>query len=179
MRVVVLAGPPCSGKTTLAHQVAQQGDVVLDYDDVARSLGSPAQWIHPEPYRTAAEQELQAQLAMAHAHPTQGTCWLLRTTPRPISRQALAHQWQATVYLLDPGERECRRRARADQTPIRYKSTHRRVVPPVPPVPAMAWGRRRIQPDPWGGRTRPRRGVTRAHVDHRVDQMWITEDQRS
>lgn len=117
MRIVVLAGPPCSGKTTLAHQVAQQGDVVLDYDDVARSLGSPAQWIHPEPYRTAAEQELQAQLARAHAHPTQGTCWLLRTTPRPISRQALAHQWQATVYLLDPGERECRRRARADQRP--------------------------------------------------------------
>lgn len=119
MHVVVLAGPPCAGKTTLAHAVAQPGDVVLDFDDVARSLGSPVPWIHPEPYRTVAEQELQAQLAMLHAQPTDATCWLLRTAPRPSTRMALAQQWQAQVYLLNPGERECRRRARADSRPPR------------------------------------------------------------
>src|SRR4051812_23851021 len=117
MHVVVLAGPPCAGKTTLAHHVAKQGDVVLDYDEVARSMGSPTQWLHPEPYRTGAEQELQAQLAAAHAHPSDHTCWLLRTAPHPTTRMALAQAWQAQVYLLNPGERECRRRAKAEHRP--------------------------------------------------------------
>lgn len=112
MHVVVLAGSPCSGKTTLAHHLAQPDDVVLDYDDVAHSMGSPVQWLHPEPYRTGAEQELQAQLAQAYAHPSDATCWLLRTAPHPTTRMALAQAWAAQVYLLNPGERECRRRAR-------------------------------------------------------------------
>lgn len=117
MHVVVLAGPPCAGKTTLAYHVAKQGDVVLDYDEVARSMGSPVRWLHPEPYRTGAEQELQAQLAHAHAHPSDATCWLLRTAPHPTTRMALAQAWQAQVYLLNPGERECRRRAKAEARP--------------------------------------------------------------
>lgn len=117
MRMVFLCGPPCAGKTTLANQLARPGDVVLDYDTIARDLGSPTPWNHPEPWRTTAEQEMQARIAHAHTTPGDGTAWVLRTVPRPSSRQALAEQWQATVYLLDPGERECRRRARADGRP--------------------------------------------------------------
>jgi hypothetical protein len=117
MHVTVICGPPCAGKTTLAHHVARQGDVVLDYDDVARNMGSSVRWLHPEPYRTGAEQELQAQLAMAHAHPSDHTCWLIRAAPHPTTRMALAHAWAAEVYLLNPGERECRRRAREASRP--------------------------------------------------------------
>jgi shikimate kinase len=117
MRVVLIAGPPCAGKTTLAQRVAISGDVVLDYDSVAQSMGSPVQWIHPEPYRTMAEQEVQAQLAHAYHQLDTGTCWLIRLAPRPATRMALAGQWGATVYVLSPGERECRRRARQQQRP--------------------------------------------------------------
>ncbi|MGW3992368.1 AAA family ATPase [Amycolatopsis sp. NPDC004772] len=117
MHVTVLCGPPCSGKSTLAHHLAQPGDLVLDYDDVARSRGSPVRWLHPEPYRTGAEQELQAQLARAYEDDSDATCWLIRTAPRISTRVALAQAWQAPVYVLDPGERECRRRARADGRP--------------------------------------------------------------
>ena len=113
MRVVVLCGPPCAGKTTLAHQLARPGDTVLDYDPIARECGSPAHWLHPEPYRTMAEQELQYRLHSAYLTAGEGTAWLLRTAPRPTSRASLATTWQATVYVLDPGERECRPRARA------------------------------------------------------------------
>jgi shikimate kinase len=111
MRIVVLAGPPCSGKTTLAHRIAQPDDVVLDYDDIARAMGSPVQWIHPEPYLTQAEHEMQAAIHRAHHTPGTGTAWVLRTAPRPAHRARLAQQWDAQVYLLDPGEQECRRRA--------------------------------------------------------------------
>lgn len=117
MRIVVLAGPPCSGKTTLAHRIAQPDDVLLDYDDIARALGSPAQWIHPEPYRTEAERVMQARIATAHAYRSDATAWVLRTAPRPSQRAAMARQWHAVIYLLDPGEAECRRRAKADGRP--------------------------------------------------------------
>lgn len=117
MLIVVLAGPPCSGKTTLAARMAQDGDVVLDYDTIARTLGSPTHWLHPEPYRTRAEQHMQQAIHRAHADPSPGTAWVLRTAPRPEHRARLAQQWDATVYLLDPGEAECRRRAVADSRP--------------------------------------------------------------
>ncbi len=124
MRIVVLVGPPCSGKTTLARTVAKPGDVVLDYDDIARALGSPAQWIHPEPYRTEAERVMQARIAAAYFQPCDGMAWVLRTAPRPHQRAALAEQWHAQVYVLNPGETECRRRAKADGRP---SGTSRRI----------------------------------------------------
>lgn len=117
MRIVCLCGPPCAGKTTLARLLTQPGDVVLDYDDLARELGSPALWRHPEPYRTQAEHTMQDAITHAYTTPGTGTAWLLRTAPRAPQREALAHRWQATVYLLNPGERECRRRAKRDQRP--------------------------------------------------------------
>lgn len=64
-----------------------------------------------------AEQELQARLSHAWHTRGAGTAWLLRTAPRPQQRATLATQWQATVYLLNPGEAECRRRAKRDQRP--------------------------------------------------------------
>lgn len=117
MRIVVLAGPPCSGKTTLAHTVAGELDVVIDYDTIAQHLGSPVQWIHPEPWQSDAEAELQRQATQALHHHSTGTAWVIRTAPRPQHRARLAQQWHAEVYLINPGERECVRRARADARP--------------------------------------------------------------
>jgi adenylate kinase family enzyme len=117
MRIVLLCGPPCSGKTTLAHHLAQPADVVLDYDDMARALGSPVWWQHPEPYRTMAEQHMQTAVAHALATPRDGTAWVIRTAPRPAQRARLAQQWHAQAYLLNPGETECKRPAVEAQRP--------------------------------------------------------------
>lgn len=117
MRIVLLCGPPCSGKTSLAHHLATPRDRVLDFDVIARDLGSPTMWNHDDPWRTQAEDLFQAHLAAVHRTRTPGTAWVLRTAPRPNQRARLATQWHATVYLLNPGEPECVRRAKADSRP--------------------------------------------------------------
>lgn len=111
MRAVVLCGPPCAGKTTLAHHLAGPGDVVLDFDDIARAMGSPDWWIHPEPYRTMAEQHMQARILAAITGEADGTAWIIRTAPRPHHRARLAQDLDAQVYVLNPGQAECVRRA--------------------------------------------------------------------
>lgn len=111
MRIVILCGPPCSGKTTLARRVAGPDDWVIDFDDYARTLGSPVQWAHPEPYRSQAEEEAQAAVAQAKNAPSNATAWLIRFAPYPTTRASLAHAHGATIYLVDPGKVECLRRA--------------------------------------------------------------------
>lgn len=117
MRIAVIAGPPCAGKTTFADAVRRPDDMVLDFDDIARAFGSPVRWIHPEPWRAEAERVMNEAIARAHLMHGPGTAWVIRAAPRTLHRQRLAATWNARVYVLNPGEAECRRRARADNRP--------------------------------------------------------------
>lgn len=106
MAVVLICGPPCAGKTTLANLLAADPSQVLDFDVIARELGSPVPWRHPEPYLTQAEAVMQHRMATLT-----GDAYVIRAAPRASQRQALAEQLGATCYLLNPGEAVCRRRA--------------------------------------------------------------------
>lgn len=45
-RVIVVSGPPCSGKTTYIAERKQLYDVVLDLDALAAALGAPSPHVH-------------------------------------------------------------------------------------------------------------------------------------
>src|ERR1044072_5358097 len=114
---VLIAGPPCSGKTTLAEQLANAGDVVLDFDAVARELGSPARWMHQEPYRTQAEMRMRDLMDRLPGS-APGTAYVIRSVPDPRHRATTARKLQAkAVHLLDPGMDECVRRSEVDGRP--------------------------------------------------------------
>lgn len=116
-RVVIIAGPPCAGKSTLAQRLAMPGDVVLDRDDMARRLGSPKWWMHDYRYGVAAERWMQRELRRL-AWGVTGTAYVVRGLPRQHERDALAARLSAEVRLLDPGMNECIRRAIADGRPV-------------------------------------------------------------
>jgi predicted kinase len=116
-QVVLICGPPCSGKSTLARQLATtHPGLIVDRDDIAQRLGSPHPWNHPRHITTAAEREMQAQLDYI-ANTGDITAYVVRSLPDPVDREQLATRLGATVTLLDPGQRECERRARADHRP--------------------------------------------------------------
>lgn len=53
MTVTVVTGPPCAGKSTYVREHAGQGDVVVDLDAIAQSLGYPTaqvDWSEPTPH---------------------------------------------------------------------------------------------------------------------------------
>ena len=100
--VTLVTGAPCSGKSTYVRQHAHPGDVVLDFDIIARQLGSSRRWRHETAIREAAEEIMRARLA-AVATAKRGVFWVIRCTPLAQERAALASWLHADrVVVLRP-----------------------------------------------------------------------------
>jgi len=110
--ITILAGPPCSGKTTLAHKLAQPDDVIVDFDRIAVRLGSGRGWQHSPQLIAAANQQMQLELDALRARTDAVTAWVIRAAPRAAQREALASALDARVWVLDPGLAVCLRRSR-------------------------------------------------------------------
>jgi hypothetical protein len=114
--VILICGPPCAGKTTLALHLQQPGDTLLDRDLIARAFGSRHQWRQGARMRKAAEAKMRSGLDRV-ARMTTGRAVVVRCLPDQRDRAALAHMLGAEVRLLDPGIDECIRRAQGDHRP--------------------------------------------------------------
>lgn len=100
--VCLIAGPPCAGKSTLVAQHLEPGDLVADFDAVARELGSPGKWMHPPAVGDAAERRMD-DLVLEAASLQAGRAWVIRCAPEPELRVALARRLAANrVIVLRP-----------------------------------------------------------------------------
>lgn len=117
MPVVLIAGPPCAGKSTLALELAAPGDLVVDRDVIARALGSTRLHMHAPAITAAAERQVRADLGRLHRLDPGQTAYVVRCLPRAADREQLARRLRATVRLVDPGLAECLRRAGRDGRP--------------------------------------------------------------
>lgn len=115
-KVIIICGPPCSGKSTLAKQLAQSSDTILDRDEISIAMGFGTQRRRPKWANDQAEQVFRLRCAEIAAN-TDITAYVVRGLPHPGQRQALADYLNAEIRLLDPGIDECVRRAKADSRP--------------------------------------------------------------
>lgn len=114
--VIVICGPPCAGKATLARRLAKPDEVVLDIEDVCVELGSSHRWAHSKQVREQAEVVMRQRIRRL-AFDCAADGYVIRTAPHPGQRRRLAEQLAATVWVLDPGYQACLARARADGRP--------------------------------------------------------------
>lgn len=114
--VTVVCGPPCAGKTTYVREHAQRGDLVVDYDDIARRLGSPRTHDHDYKYH----RQVEATIARAVDGIKAGRherAWIIRTSPT-VAR-SLAAELSANVVMVDAPDEVLLERASRRRDPQR------------------------------------------------------------
>lgn len=112
--LVVIVGPPCAGKSTYAWRMAQEGDVVVDFDMIAFVLNGG------RAHDAAAEVADVASAAWGAA-----VRRVMEKGYPAFVIHARPDGWQVDEYkragarfvLLDPGMGECLRRAVRDGRP--------------------------------------------------------------
>lgn len=99
-QVTIVCGPPCAGKSTYVRENMQPGDLVVDYDDIARRLGSPVSHGHDFKYHRRVEHIISKMLLDIEIG-IRPRAWVIRSLPEPEAREALAKQLGATVHVVD------------------------------------------------------------------------------
>lgn len=118
-RRYIVAGAPCSGKSTFVGERAQRGDLIYDYDTLHQALSGQASHEHLykiRPYvlkaRDAIFDELEAQKRQA--------AWIITSTHRSAELRAMRDRFNAEVVLLVVDRDEAHRRCDADARPAAW-----------------------------------------------------------
>ncbi|MFE7747060.1 hypothetical protein ACFU5M_32675, partial [Nocardia sp. NPDC057455] len=84
--ITVVIGPPCAGKTTHVQANASPSDIVIDFDRLARALGSPVEHGHsPAHLRATLAAWKAAVTATLAARPT--GAWIIHAQPTAADLQ--------------------------------------------------------------------------------------------
>ena len=108
---IIVAGPPCSGKTTFAKIHALAGDEVLDYDVVHAELTGLPLYVHDETQISRTVDEFGGRARAMR----QG--WIVRTAPTAAARAAAREAMQARSIVLEVWPGECLARLEASGRP--------------------------------------------------------------
>lgn len=112
--ISVIVGPPCAGKSTFVARSARPGDVIVDYDAMARALGSDR--LHEAPGAVADVAFHAREAAVSRILAKRWDAWIIHTSP---SKSQVSRYLEAgcRILLIDPGEDECVARAERDNRP--------------------------------------------------------------
>lgn len=116
MSVTILAGPPCSGKTTYARTHAERLDVVLDWDAVFADVSGHALYVQPYRFHRDVAHEFQLRAARVHRG------FIIRSAPARAERAALRARHRARSIVLAVWPYECVRRLQRSDRPSDVKA---------------------------------------------------------
>jgi hypothetical protein len=111
--VVLVCGPPASGKTTHTHAHAGPSDTIIDMDAYKVTAGGKLWDTRSSIWRKAFTLRDRAIRSLAHA--THGTCYLIVTAPTKLERDTWCEALgQTTVEVIATPEHECIQRIKAE-----------------------------------------------------------------
>lgn len=119
-RITLVAGPPCSGKTTWAHENA---DVVLDWDELYAEVSGLPLYIQPPSFKS----EVDALWNERRWAMTEGV--IVRCAPRKQHRAIWRKTHRATIVVLAVPEDVCLERLDATDRPEDTKRRDRLYIP--------------------------------------------------
>lgn len=111
----LVTGPPAAGKTTWVQSHAKPGDITIDYDSIAETLGG-CDHDYPTHIKTvthaARQAAIDAAIPMARTHDV----YIIHTRPSPqlINRY---RRLGAQVITIDPGRETVLARCREQRPP--------------------------------------------------------------
>jgi predicted kinase len=114
MTVILVAGPPCGGKTTYVRNHAKAEDVQIDFDSLVEEEGTGRYDQAPDVLRRARQRWRDALDAVT---PEQ-TAWVIWSAPRRMDRGRFRAQYGAEVVVVMAPEALCMERAKAERPPI-------------------------------------------------------------
>ena len=111
----VITGPPCAGKSTYVSENAEKGDLIVDYDLIAKAFGAPMSHAADGIIKQVAFDARESAIIRALDNPKENS-WIIHTTPTEdhVKRYKEAG---AEFVELDPGYDVCIERAKTDERP--------------------------------------------------------------
>ncbi len=113
--VLLLYGAPGSGKTTHARTYMQEGDTLIDLDEILRELLYP-RWTNDPQQLLNAIRERDCRIEQLHTL-RKGMVWIVTQAPTREERE----EWERALVgapfalrMMDTSRRECRARINAD-----------------------------------------------------------------
>ena len=109
----VIIGAPCSGKSTYVREHAQKGDVIVDYDEIARALGADGHL----PDGDIKQAAFRARKAVIdYCVETKCESWIIHSMPTDEQREAYAKAG-AEQIVMETDMETCLQRAADDGRP--------------------------------------------------------------
>ncbi|MEU3899750.1 hypothetical protein [Streptomyces sp. NPDC045251] len=114
--VVLVAGPPCAGKSTFVRAHGGDRDLVLDFDALADAMSLVDPWVQVDAHVPLISEARDAVLErlLLGGHDVR-RCWVLATAPKRATRAHYRNRYGARVVLLMPSEETCLLRAMRDR----------------------------------------------------------------
>ena len=111
--VMLICGPPASGKSTHVARNARAGDVIIDYDIIRKKIGG-LKW-DDDPVITSKAFAYRDRMIRGLKDKRKGTAWLIVTAPTPDERKTwLKALGNAKLVIIDTSAEECIARIKAD-----------------------------------------------------------------
>ena len=113
--LTIVFGPPCAGKSTYVGKHSQEGDIVIDLDDIVEKI-TGERWPTNTDHLPKAIAQRNKVIRSLSTKRT-GRAWLILTGPSVRERSWWKRKLGADMEIIDPGVRVCLDRCEDRGTP--------------------------------------------------------------